>query len=493
MRLPQPVRRDVLPGALVAALLLAGCAAPAAPIAAGRETMLARTHVAASCDEAARNHDRPFVVEWDATDLASFEAKAARDAIFVRYEGCALEVLYGCSDASVPGRFGRYGAPHFTSGTLQGFDVRDEGELYAKLPLGAASLSSRVRAGQSLRLRYFVSGVATATRDALYRGEIAAQAGCARATHFVWSYNLGAFELASGARASAEAQAGIGSAGVGGSARHEEESLGNGGDLASCRTQDQRGCRVPIRLALRRIEDGEHPAGAGAVVVPGAAPVAGDGVAQWNASPAGQAYAAVQDAIAKHASRDGEACLRSIDRALALDPRSGENMGFVRAQCLMMAGRCDEGARDLRGVIASRDTARTRSDEDIGREVRATANRNCASASATTDADFVVRASVELLDAVKAVDGARCRSIAGAMLERMPRLGRTPDDLQASSTGKSTLDEGAFCVARAGRCADGLALYQRSYALKLPNMSGVDKIAAQAWETSIVQRKIECR
>src|SRR5690242_9915579 len=32
--------------------------------------------------------DRPFILEWDATDRSSLEARAASDVLFVRYEGC---------------------------------------------------------------------------------------------------------------------------------------------------------------------------------------------------------------------------------------------------------------------------------------------------------------------------------------------------------------------------------------------------------------------
>ena len=41
----------------------------------------------------------PFVVEWDATDLATFEGSAARDLVFVKYHGCELELMRGCSDS----------------------------------------------------------------------------------------------------------------------------------------------------------------------------------------------------------------------------------------------------------------------------------------------------------------------------------------------------------------------------------------------------------
>src|SRR5262245_28459431 len=91
--------------------------------------------------------DRPFVVEWDATDTAMFESFAQRDVVIVRYEGCELEVLTACNDDGIAGRYGAYNAPTWTSGSVEGFDVRDEYDLYAKLPLGASSLAAKIAGG----------------------------------------------------------------------------------------------------------------------------------------------------------------------------------------------------------------------------------------------------------------------------------------------------------------------------------------------------------
>jgi hypothetical protein len=142
--------------------------------------MLSQTAVAQKCDAAAKSHARPFVVEWDATDLASFEAKAQSNTLFVHYEGCNIDVLYECKDPNIHAKFGNFGVPQFTSGTIQGFDIKNEGDLYAKLPLGAATLQGRVSAGETLHLKYFVSGVAMSSRDTLYRGEIQSVPGCER-------------------------------------------------------------------------------------------------------------------------------------------------------------------------------------------------------------------------------------------------------------------------------------------------------------------------
>lgn len=75
----------------------------------GQSALMAETTAGrVTCDST--EHLRPFVVEWDATDLSSFEARAATDVVFVRYERCRLEVLDGCTLDSVRGALGAYGA-----------------------------------------------------------------------------------------------------------------------------------------------------------------------------------------------------------------------------------------------------------------------------------------------------------------------------------------------------------------------------------------------
>jgi hypothetical protein len=59
-------------------------------------------------------------------------AEASSDVVFVAYEGCNLRVLDGCSDESVKGSLGSYGAVDCTSGSVETIDIANEGELYAK-------------------------------------------------------------------------------------------------------------------------------------------------------------------------------------------------------------------------------------------------------------------------------------------------------------------------------------------------------------------------
>ncbi|MGZ3477512.1 MAG: hypothetical protein ACXWUG_29320, partial [Polyangiales bacterium] len=444
----------------------------------------------------------PFVVEWDATDLASFEARSQRDTIFVKYTGCKLEVLDGCSDNAIGGKFGSYGSPQWTSGTVQGFDVKDEGELYAKLPLGAVTLAGRVAAGETLHLKYFVAGVATSSRAAIYRSDIASYAGCKGATHFVWAYNLGAFELDSTSHMSGEAEASVMGAGAGGKASHEEASLGHGGDLKSCTTNNQLQCRVPIRLALRKIDDSADPAGGPPPAMtasnpgmpPPGMPPAGaptlTGMDAWLATPAGQANASYMSALKKLEAGDGEGCLKDMDRALKLDAKQFDNHGFrySRARCEMRAGKCDDGKKDLRDTLAAEDTKKIKSDEQLDKEVRQVANRECPSSTAKTDADFVERASHELGAASQAKDGKMCQAKADAIFARMPKLDKKdPEQAQARQRGIMALESGAICIAVAKTCSAGEPMWIAKYKLQLSGMSNVEKIAKESWATMVKQ------
>jgi hypothetical protein len=313
---------------------VAGCANGVAP--EPKSTLMDQTTAGENRCVVTKSHDRPFVIEWDATDLASFEAKAAHDVVFVRYEGCHLTVL-DCSDAGLRGALGAYRAPEWTSGTVEGFDMQNQQELYANLPLGAAQLSGRLENGEALRLRYYVSGVAVATRDAVGKGDLPAK--CADATHFVQSYNLGAFELATMAHTAVSAAAGFKGVGAGGSDAKQRSVLKRGGDLDTCTSESKR-CQVPIRINLRTLEDGKT-----AKAAPPPAGSQGGGMDALLA--AGKLR---NEAQKKLQDGDAVACLADLDRAREIDPDPEHELfaGQIRAQCTMKIGKCEQGKDMLR-------------------------------------------------------------------------------------------------------------------------------------------------
>lgn len=489
------------------ASLVAACGGGVTPpTMSGRAGMLSQTAVAQKCEEAAKGHDRPFVVEWDATDLASFEAKAARDTIFVKYEGCKLVVLDRCSDSQTSGKFGSYGTPQFTTGTVQGFEIKNEGELYAKLPLGAANLSGRVQAGEALSLKYFVSGVAQNTRDALYTGDISENPGCAGATHFVWAYNLGAFELGSSSNSSAEVEGSAGLAAAGGKKAHEEKAVSSGGKLASCETQDQRACRVPIRLALRAVSPGQNPL-AQAPAKPGA-PAAGPSAD----SPEAQAEKLFAEARRKFEQGDGVNALELANRAMGFDPRlknqydeevgplDARHVGFMefRALAVMLSGKCEDGKRDYRAVLSMRDRKHERTDFQLDREVAKMGNQVCTAATAVENRDYLTRARREIKAAAAVKDGARCRALIAGVTERMPKLDQTTKnpnwdlEQQAWQDGSNSYDPAAICVAQATKkCAEGLAVLKSQ--CKNVKFAGCEDATTKNWKSTLDRMHLDCK
>ncbi len=301
----------------------------------------------------AKAHERPFIIEWDATDMSMFEGRAATDVVFVHYEGCDLKVLDACANDSIRGAFGAYRPVEWTSGSVEKMDITSEGELYAKLPLGAATLGGRVSAGEKFRMEYFVSGVKTSTRSGVYRGELAKVPGCAGATHFVYGFALGAFALASEKKVSGEAQ--VGFQGMGGGAKHatSQNADKKGGVLESCRgetAKDVRTCQVPIRLMLRDIAEGEAPAGASAAAAAGAPPPARSDQTGLDMEEVKLRESGARKRVAK----DGKGCLADLDEADRRWPNSArlstrpDGMMNIRGECLMLTGDCANGRKLLR-------------------------------------------------------------------------------------------------------------------------------------------------
>jgi hypothetical protein len=454
---------------------LAGCKAArdfdTTPAGAGPSSMLDGTAVGDSRCSAGRIDTSPFVVEWDATDLSTFEAHASRDLVFVRYAACAIELLRGCSDGGIPGRYGRYREPFFTSGTVESFAMKDQDELWAKLPLGAARFGAAVKVGQSLELRYHVSGVVQATRDAVVRAAIADNPRCAGATHFVSAYNLGAFQLLSHKGAAAGAEAGVqGSAGVGGTTSSESSNLKQGGSLESCETQAQRGCRVPIRLVLQPIDE--------------AAPATGDGPAAtafapydppppYDDSPAARAYQLRQSATAKEKAGDGQGCLEEIERARGLEdtPQSRRASMWLEAQCRMRAGQCDDGRALMREYLAGVDAERKSTDEQIDLTVDTMARSKCPVSMQQDLAGMVTALMVRIQESQQRSDAAGCTAAAGEAKGIFPGVDRK--NVQQRNSVAAVVMMAATCLAQLDRCDDARKLwfeyYEMAFAGSMPD------------------------
>ena len=318
----------------------------------GRGKLMEEAGVASSCEGPALEEDRPFVVTWDGTDLAEFEALAQRDTVFVRYVGCSLRVLRSCKQAEVPGKFGSYGEPTFTSGSQNSVEITNQDELRARLPLGVARFGGRIRKGESLKLRYHVSGVAASTREQISRGELRDSPGCVGATHFVRAYDVGAFSLETTEKSTYGASASVPAMlGVEGTAQSVDHRLAHLGELGSCTSVPKTNCRVPVRLVLSRIDAGTKASAPATWDKAPQAPAVSDEFAAWQLKTArilGQARSQL-------AAGDPSECIKTLSteprfnerEAGDKDPYASKYMAqhadwlFAKAECLSHDGQCE--------------------------------------------------------------------------------------------------------------------------------------------------------
>jgi hypothetical protein len=298
-----------------------------------------------------KSHERPFVIEWDATDTSSFEARASTDVVFVKYEGCELKVLDGCADDAVRGALGTYRPVEWTSGSVEKIDIANEGELFAKLPLGVASLDARVQAGEQFHMEYFAAGVRTATRSAVFRKDLARIHACSEATHFIYGYNVGAFALGSTKDIKAQAGASVWGFGGGANKRSASSAEKKGGLLSSCRGESAKeisSCKTPIRLTLREVSEGENPDVAASKKPDTKETLNAAGRINRERQGERTAGALATSANTKMQARDGRGCLADLDARDRLDPSTSSSdpkslYAMTRATCLMLAGQCDAG------------------------------------------------------------------------------------------------------------------------------------------------------
>lgn len=408
------------------------------------------------------NHLKPFIIEWDATDMSSFESHAANDIVVVRYEGCNLVVLDECRNESIRGEQGSYKPPEWTSGSLETIDISNEGELYAKLPLGAATLGGRVSGGERFHMEYYVAGKREATRDAVYRADIESNPGCEGATHFVHGFNLGAFALGSATQVDSKVGGSVYGFGAGGSTSSKRNAEKKGGDLGVCRSDsatEVAGCKAPIRLSLRKIRDGEDP-NKEAMKAPDTADslnAAGQLAAKLDMSDAARAH--YESATAKANAKDGKGCLSELDKHAKADPKHPSTdpktpLAYVRSQCLMLAGKCDAGKQLLRKAIENSSTAQF-GEEMIDRQVEGYVQMYCQGKMSKRDELLKAWNDLSMAASTTKKDVAFC----DAQLKRINTLAPSvePKDgedyaVNAVKNPEQVQQMHLMCMARAGAC-----------------------------------------
>ena len=431
------------------------------------------------------NHLRPFIIEWDATDMSSFESYAANDIVVVRYEGCALTVLDECRNDSIRGSQGSYRPPEWTSGSLETIGISNEAELVAKLPLGAASLGGRVSGGETFHMEYFVAGTRNATRDSVYFADIANNPGCAGATHFVYGYNLGAFALASTNKLDTEVSGSYFGFGAQTQTASNYSADKKGGDLGVCRSDsatEVSGCKAPIRLTLRPIREGENPQKETMTVADTDDSLNAAGLINLKMQMGEQAQALLQSAQAKYNAKDGAGCLAELDAVARIEPKfdstdPNNGVAMIRAQCLMLAGQCDAG-KVLARKVQEKGPLADYGPEMIDKSVEGLASAMCQGKMGDRDAVLKALRTLQMGAGAKKEDPKVCQ----ASFQTVEKLHRKVKPKDAEDREIAELHESldraknylAMCMGRGGDCKGAAKIHAEL------NAKSYERVADQA-------------
>lgn len=189
----------------------------------------------------------PLVVDLPSSTRVALESAMQRGVGIVAHDCRELRVLESC----------RLSGDYQFAGVNRKEDVvvlRDQLELGANLPFGAASLSGRLKQGNSIQLALIQVGTRRSLFDSVGRPEL--RGGCAGATHFIQGTTLGAFAMSTSAEGEAKVAAEVfGVSGAAASASQRDAKTRDG-DLAACRRSSVDAaappaeCSVPVRLHL---------------------------------------------------------------------------------------------------------------------------------------------------------------------------------------------------------------------------------------------------
>jgi hypothetical protein len=200
---------------------------------------------------------KPLVVDWPAAERAALESRAMQGPVAVHWEGCEIEVLTTCNGV---GDYA-YAGLNPKQETVR---IKNADELYANLPVGAASLEGKLERFGSLEVDMTVIGRKEADHFDFPRDELAGR--CERATHVVTGLTVGAFTFSAGQGAALGGSAQMGNAGAGAQSSSSSELLNTDGDRDACVKASQNdfepppGCGSLLRVELVPVDEGGIPA-----------------------------------------------------------------------------------------------------------------------------------------------------------------------------------------------------------------------------------------
>jgi hypothetical protein len=333
-----------------------------------------------------KSQARPLIVEWPSADRQELEGKVRQGVVAVRYHGCEMDVLERCS---VPVKYGYLGTTRAQDKVV----MKDEDDLYANLPVGAARLEGKLQRSGQLTVDMNLVGRYEAQKVSVGADEL--QGDCAGATHFIYGVSVGAFDFYAGADASVAGGVGVGGVGAGGSSQTTRETLTKNGDPDACAKATSadktppEGCGALIRIEVVPLA-GVVPSAAAAGSCPGGQMMGSTCVpserladcactpwstAKFSFFAGGKAACSGAECMRQYGLVDGQCSATGTDTGPASPPWC-----YVSEKCpaahygqnpYALCGPCPTGTRDLEGnclseAQAAACTCRTWSDLNFG-------------------------------------------------------------------------------------------------------------------------------
>lgn len=241
------VRREWAPFAALISCMLAACGGSSLP--AGAPKAPAYAPKGESKCSALQNRSSPLIVEWPSSERARLESVAQQRLVVVEYKGCQMQTLGSCR---ANGSY-RY---HAITPKRDRMRIRNEDELYASIPIYAASFAGKLEEAGQLNVDMTIVGRYESDPDAA----ITLEGDCERATHVVTALTTGAFRFYSGAASRTSAEASFAGAGAGGARSASQDTLTEDGDARACsgaKDGDAKppfGCGAVLRLEVSSLD-----------------------------------------------------------------------------------------------------------------------------------------------------------------------------------------------------------------------------------------------
>lgn len=207
------------------------------------------------------SHSSPLIVEWPSTERAKLESLARSGVVPVRYTDCHMKTLASCRVKSSY----KYVALTPKHDTLR---VRTESELYASMPVYAASFEGKLKRAGELNVAMTIVGRFEADRTTFSTSDL--DGDCAEATHVIAGVTSGAFQFAAGAAGDTEGGASLMGARAGGKVESSRETLAQDGEEKACSASTEGasappfGCGAFLRLEMAPISKAKASGGPGA-------------------------------------------------------------------------------------------------------------------------------------------------------------------------------------------------------------------------------------